>query len=117
MFTANKARVAVAIIKPPHDEQGRCVRDKVGKTAVQQGHRDNAVHSADVTGDQTEGCVQAIATDPIDDLNRPQQGDEGGKRSCSVEEGVHSVLSAHDVDGNLRSGGFNGYPRRPAGQP
>ena len=31
-------------------------------------------------GDQAEGRVQAVAGDPIDNLNRPEQREKGGKR-------------------------------------
>ena len=47
---------------------------------MQEGHSDDTVQPAEISGDQAEGWVQTVADDPIDDLDRPEQRDKGGKR-------------------------------------
>ena len=63
----------------------------------------------DVPGDQAEGRVQAVADDPIDDLNRPEQCDKGGKRRGAPQESAHVIPVHHVGDSRRHHSTFNGF--------
>ena len=76
---------------------------------MQEGHSDDTIQPAAVPGDQAEGRVQAVAGDPIDDLERPEQRDKSGKRRGAPEEDAHVIPVHHVGDSSRPHSAFNGF--------
>jgi hypothetical protein len=111
-FTASKARVAVATSSPPHHQQRWRIGHQVREASVQERHCDDAVQPADVPGDQAEGRVEAVADDPVYDLDRPEQCDKGCKRRGAPKECAHVIPVPHVGESRRLHSAFNGFPER-----
>ena len=79
------------------------------EASVQQRHCDDAIQTTGLPGDQAEGWVQTVADDPIDDLDRPEQRDKGGKRRGAPKEGAHVIPVHHVGDSRRPHSAFNGF--------
>ena len=95
--------------QPTHHQQRRRIGHQVTEASMQEGHGDDTIQSAYVPGDQAEGRVQAVAGDPIDDLDRPEQCDKSGKRRGALEEGAHVIPVHHVGDSRRHHSTFNGF--------
>jgi hypothetical protein len=76
---------------------------------MQEGHCDDAIQPTEVPGDQTESRVQVVAGDPVDDLDRPEHGDQSDKRRGAAQEGAHVIPVRHGGDSRRLRKAFNGF--------
>ncbi|KAF0677088.1 hypothetical protein PMES_00555 [Profundibacterium mesophilum KAUST100406-0324] len=76
---------------------------------MQEGHGDDTIQSAYVTGDQAEGRIQAVTDNPIEEVNRPEQCDKGDKRRGATKEGAHVIPVHHVGDSRRPHSTFNGF--------
>jgi hypothetical protein len=76
---------------------------------MQEEHCDDTIQSTKVPWDQPERRVQAVAGDPVDDLDRPEQGDKSDKRCGAPQEGAHVIPVHHRGDSRRLRKAFNGF--------
>jgi len=92
-------------------KQGRCIRNQMPETAMQEWHTDDTVKPAELPRNEAKRSVERVAGRPVDRLNNPEGCHKSDQGRYPSQEHSHVTRSHHSPEHTHRQNVIKLLPR------